>query len=72
MTETLGRENLKLSTSQVSAMVNLLRKEADQEFEEKIKIKEVKEEEKNSVTENETESGKTQTKETVKAEEKPS
>ena len=42
----IGRENLKLSTSQVSNMVTLLRKEAELEGEEKFKIKMEKEESK--------------------------
>ena len=77
MTEALGRENLKLSTSQVSNIVTLLRKETELEFEEKIKIKMEKEENKDKSPKNsETENGKlsqtVEEREKVKSEEKSS
>lgn len=77
VTEALGRENLKLSTSQVSNIVTLLRKETELEFEEKIKIKMEKEENKDKSPKNsETENGKlsqtVEEREKVKSEEKSS
>lgn len=73
VTELLGRENLKLSTTEVSNMVNLLQKEAEIEFEERVKIKQDKEQAKNdNETENYTDSEKVNEKEQMKAQGKSS